>query len=305
MKHIPFLCAALVAVSLAACSGQNEPTNNESGEAKTVEKILKGRFSVAKDHTVRFAQGNLQYNGGAWQFAEEQFIYYGYQNEQAFGEGNVHDLFFFGQTGYSKSTMTNMGSSASIDCSGGYNLSSNKREDIDGTNWDWGVYCSISNGGNHPGLWRTLTAKEWKYLLEERDNAEKLVVPARVAGKRGYLILPDNWSCPGGIAKPDYESSFTVGDNTYCYEDWLKLEDAGAVFLPCAGVQNGYSTPYYPEFTGYYWTSSVGDVKDDAKATQAIQFGYEFIALKWQPITIKTNVPWHYRCAVRLVQEID
>lgn len=302
MKKINFFLAALMALSLAACSGQNEPSSGNE-ETKTTEKILKGRFSVAKDHTVRFAQGNLQYNGGAWQFANEQFIYYGYQNAFSWGESTNHDLFAFGQTGYSNTTMTSL-TSTDPATYGGYDQYKLKREDIDGTNWDWGVYCSISNGGNHPGIWRTLTADEWKYLCLERDNAEKLLVPARVAGKRGYLILPDNWSCPGGIAKPNFESSFTVGDNTYCYEDWLKLEDAGAVFLPCAGVQDKSNAPRMPEMCGYYWTSSIGNTEKDLKATQAVHFGYQIDKQSWDTLGL-VEVPFYYRCAVRLVQEID
>lgn len=303
MKKINFFLAAIMALSLAACGGQNEPSSGETG-SKTVEKILKGRFSVDKDHSVRFAQGNLQYNGGAWQFANEQFIYYGYINAYSWEEGTCHDLFAFGQTGYSDTKLENL-SSTSASTYGGYNKSTGQRESIDGTNWDWGVYCSISNGGNHPGLWRTLTAAEWEYLLFERNNAQKLIVPARVAGKRGYLILPDNWSCPMGVEKPDFESSFTVGDNTYCYEDWLKLEDAGAVFLPCAGVQNTTKSPHMPEMSGYYWTSSIGDTEKSAAATQAIQFGAQMNGTQWDTLSIEDNVPFYYRCAVRLVQEID
>ena len=304
MKKIYFFLAALTAMSLAACSGQNEPTNSEdSTTPKVVTKTLKGRFSVAENHTVRFAQGNLQYNGGAWQFANEQFIYYGYGNDGGW-EAHAHDLFFFGQTGYSKSLMT--GVTQDLENAGGYNPSTKSRENIDGTNWDWGVFCSISNGGNHPGLWRTLTYDEWYYLLHERRNADKLYMPARVAGKRGYLLLPDNWSCPIGIEKPDPEGTFFVEEqNTYCYEDWLRLENAGAVFLPCAGVQNHWNTPYMPEFAGYYWTSTVGDMMDTKQNTIALTFGYRMSDTKWMSISFDNTVPWYYRCAVRLVQEID
>ena len=126
--------------------------------------------------------------------------------------------------------------------------------DIAGTNYDWGVYNAISNGGNQAGLWRTLTRDEWYYLINTRTNASSKKDVATVNDVTGLILLPDNWTLPEGL-------TFTSGangdfaQNTYSTADWAKMEANGAVFLPAAGYRSG---TYVVDVGtgGYYWSSS-------------------------------------------------
>ena len=308
MKTFKIFMAAIVACALAACSGQNEPTDGNGQNSETSKVIKKsGKFSVAEGHKVVFSLGNLRYQAGEWSFADEQYLYLGYDNDVLDWDNAPHDLFAHGQTGYHVTTMTNL-TDKSNKIYAGYNETSKKREQPAGTNWDWGIFCAITNGGYQPGLWRTLTVEEWQYLLFDRTNADKLKMPAMVAGKRGYLLLPDDYKQPGGIETPDPESSYTAGKNIYCYEDWKKIEAAGAVFLPCAGIYlidtDGHT--YYPEYCGYYWTMSVNLNSSAGQcATYAIQFGFKQGGTQNLAISIQNKVNCYDRCAVRLVQEAE
>jgi hypothetical protein len=68
---------------------------------------------------------------------------------------------------------------------------------------------------------------------------------ATVQGKHGMVILPDNFDSTGIRFNPtvpvdfradnyDYNADMTT--NIYDAEEWKKMEDAGAVFFPCAGL---------------------------------------------------------------------
>ena len=154
-------------------------------------------------------------------------------------------------------------------------------------NADWGVYNAISNGGNLPCMWRTLTSPEWGYLLSKRENALNLQGHATVNGIQGYILLPDEWNLPKGVV-------FTVGvpnyaQNTYTLEDWEKMEGNGAVFLPINdfGDINGYE--------GHYWTSS--DNRNDNHVTYLL-IENSVRAYTGEPILRLFNM------SVRLVQDV-
>lgn len=88
--------------------------------------------------------------------------------------------------------------------------------------------------------WRLLTQDEWVYLRELRENASKLISMATVQGKPGMVILPDNFDSTGIRFNPsvlnDDDKFHADMTNIYDAEEWKKMEDAGAVFLPCAGL---------------------------------------------------------------------
>ena len=277
MKKSFIFASAFVALSFVACSQSNEPAApnvtvhcccNES--AATVQ-TLPGLFSVSANHMVRFAPGNLQYVGGKWYFAEEQYVYVGYDNKPT---GSRRDLFGFGQDGYGNASMSNTSTTAST--WGGYTQKGTGTSDyyygdIYHTNWDWGVYCSIENGGSKPGQWRTLQKEEWEYLMNTRANAASLRGYASVDGKHGYILLPDGFAMPAGLSFDYTAGNYTT--NVYCYQEWKRMEAAGAIFLPCTGTYNlSGSSPYvwYPEFCAYYWTSSY----NNETYGHAVQFGY-------------------------------
>ena len=164
---------------------------------------------------------------------------------------------------------------------------------ISGTNYDWGKNA-ISNGENKPGIWRTLTADEWGYLLFDRPNAAKLVGAGTVNGQNGLFILPDNeidgifinhtgeevrfvsFADKGAQHDGDYwyyGISGAFAHNTFSIEEFKILESIGVVFLPSAAFRatDTFMTGMTSEIIeGYYWT---GTPHDEEKAYIVYIFG--------------------------------
>ena len=102
---------------------------------------------------------------------------------------------------------------------------------------DWGIN---QIGNDKPNTWRTLTNEEWHYLTdgkEGRKNADSLCSVAQIAGMNGFILLPDNWTCPSNVL---FKRGVAVGHSEEDYakhqiitlENWLVLEESGAIFLP-------------------------------------------------------------------------
>jgi hypothetical protein len=146
-----------------------------------------------------------------------------------------------------------------------------------GNFYDWGN-ASIQNGGASGCLWRTPSKDDYNYILNQRSastisgksNARFLMVhfPADIYGKiynAGIILFPDNYVLPtlehttipaGSInMKNTYLLSEIVELN---WDDWGKMEAAGAVYLPAAGDRLGTTVTLedenYPK--GGYWTST-------------------------------------------------
>ena len=211
-----------------------------SVSAQNTNGAIRAEFSVSDSTKVYFSQGNLQYypKKNIWRFAKHQYDMY----------TNWIDLFGWGTSGYNGKNPY-MTSTSYSDYGDGSN-------DIAGTNYDWGVYNKISNGGNQAGLWRTLTKDEWNYVISNRTDARYLRGTATVNGVNGLILLPDNWTLPTGV-------TFTYGEggwsqNTYSASEWSKMEANGAVFLPAAGYRFGTDV-YGVGYGGDYWSSSAYD----------------------------------------------
>jgi hypothetical protein len=201
-----------------------------------------GAFSVSATKQVTFSSGNLQYHpaNNVWQFAENQTDYIGNANANLAADYDGWlDLF-----GWSTST-TNFGVSTSESSS-----------DYSGSFVDWG---SNKIGNDAPNTWRTLSKDEWEYLLQQRVNAEYLVAIAQVNGINGLIVLPDNWQCPSEINLRLGFSELEINDysvyQSFSLDQWLKLEEAGAIFLPAAGNRIGVSIFNLQE-SGNYWSAS-------------------------------------------------
>ncbi|MBR4690254.1 MAG: hypothetical protein IKO90_07305 [Bacteroidales bacterium] len=219
-----------------------------SVSAQNTNGAILSAFSVSDSTKIYFSQGNLQYypKKNIWRFSENQYDMISKDNENISPTYNGWiDLFAWGTSGYNdkKPYMT---STESSDYGDG-------DIDIAGTNYDWGVYNKISNGGNSAGMWRTLTNREWNYVISNRSEARYLRGTATVNGVNGLILLPDNWTLPTGV-------TFTYGEggwsqNTYSASEWSKMEANGAVFLPAAGFRSGTGVRNVGSY-GYYWSSS-------------------------------------------------
>lgn len=217
-------------------------------------------FSVGAIKRVSFSKGNLQYtqSTNTWSFASTQWEVIGTDNvtggsvssDPTYGDSKEGtaladkvDLFNW------STSATNFGVSTSTDWDGYY-----------GSCVDWGTN---KIGNDAPNTWRTLTYDEWEYLRYDRTNADDLVGVAQVNGVNGLILLPDNWTCPAGITfKSGFHSSsgvdYYAAYQTFTAAEWSKLEAAGAVFLPAAGIREG-SNVSSVQNRGYYWSATEYD----------------------------------------------
>ena len=232
-----------------------------------------GEFSVSATKKVRFSQGNLQYlaSKGMWSFSNNELAALGG------GEGNCVinnrdnqdlwiDLFGFGTSGQTQYSPTMYTSSNTA----------YPNDDISATNlYDWGVN-EISNGGNQPNKWRTLTRTEWQYLLNVNNN-----IAAR-SGRQGICAIRtgstnnDPVVACGVIIAPDsYNPGWVYGSAVNITMDqWNTYKANGCVFLPVTGYRrynngniivddfNSISTPAGStghSGDGYYWSSTKSD----------------------------------------------
>lgn len=250
-------------------------------------------FSVASDKQVVFAPGNLQYNAmagthlcadgttqqGSWRFAEHQWNYIGIDNQNASATYNGWiDLFAWGTSGWNSgadqyepwaatgeftSNQYYISGTASISMTGSYRYA------------DWAVYNTIGNDA--PETWRTLTYEEWRYMLEQRNNAADLCGKATIGTIQGFVLLPDDYPLTD-TSLPDFVSgknnNYTA--NLYTLAMWLRLEAAGAVFLPAAGWR--FEHVYYHDNgsdeygDSDYWSASHCELRE----TAAWEFDFQY-----------------------------
>ena len=257
------------------------------------EGALRGRFAISATDTVAFSRGNLQYQPSTdtWRFAENQWDFVGTDNERirsyqwsSSGGGWVWDylgwldLFGWG-TGQKPNTSTT------------YNT------DYSSFN-DWGNNA-ISNGGNTPNQWWTLSVYNWEYLFNNRQNAAGLRANGKVNGVNGCILLPDNWIMPADMHfKPSNSTDSTAAPNNYTADEWVIMEMAGAVFLPVTYERTmtswatSYCTTVYVAQTARYWTSTP---TNSSGAYYFVPYG--------SPVKLLDNR--YVGKAVRLVQDHD
>ena len=122
------------------------------------------------------------------------------------------------------------------------------------------------------GTWRTLSESEWTYLFFSRTDADKLFGFTTVGDITGLVVLPDGWTTPQGVTftpstehgleyyKDGYYKAYNYDfstRNVYTFADWLKMEAAGAVFLPAAGYRTNVAVDNSADYEGFYWSSSI------------------------------------------------
>lgn len=235
------MCVVGIGLCLTACE-TNVPDENGNKSGVKNGAITKGVFSVAEGKQVRSSMGNLQYQASTktWRFASQQYEYIGDDNKNISDtyDGWI-DLFGWG--------------------TGANPTNASESSDAYATFVDWGTNA-ISNGGNKPNQWRTLTIEEWKYIIEGRPNVKTLYGSARIriddTAVVGMIILPDDWSSPKGIAFYSGMTGWTSND--YDISQWTKMENAGAVFLPALGRRDG-SDVYSVQSGGDYWSAPAYD----------------------------------------------
>ena len=233
---------------------------------------IDGLFSVSDSRQVYFSQGNLQFQAstGTWKFADNQYDYIGVGNSDISSSySGWIDLFGWGTSGYHDVTdpynvnyqpwSTSTSQVNSNYNYYGYGPSTNMTDlNLTGTsaNYDWGVYNPISNGGNKPNQWRSLTVQEWKYVFRTRiTNSGIRYAKAQVNEVDGVVLLPDDWSSNTFSLSNTNTFDVSFNSNVISATQWTTLENAGAVFLPVGGIRFGTSVSDVGS-RGYYWTAS-------------------------------------------------
>ena len=276
--------------------------NFKEVSATTVSKS--GVFSISAHKTATFATGNLQYHTSdkTWRFAKQQYQVVGEQNIEV---GNPDFKGWIDMFGWSTSE-TYFG----VD-------PSNSNELYDGEFVDWG---KVFEGEN----WSTLSADEWKYLLNTRANATQLKQIATVDTLLGIMLFPDAWVMPESIdVTAKLDTAYNVNVYNYTIAQWEALEAAGAIFLPAAGRRTGgygnminydqevetredylvnggfYRWHDNTNIYCYYWTSTINEEKN-------VSYLHNIVDLGNDEYTIGTGAIWgekgRYGQSVRLAK---
>ena len=260
-------------------------------------------FAVSDTSYVHFSRGNLQYQPSTdtWRFADRQYDYV--------GDGNANisdttytgwiDLFCWG-TGDDPTFVADFDNYKTVFV-------------------DWGT--NVING-EPAGTWRTLSESEWTYLFFSRTDADKLfgfttVGDTTVGGITGLVVLPDGWTTPQGVtftpstehgleySREGYYKAYNYDfstRNVYTFADWLKMEAAGAVFLPAAGYRTNVAVDNSIDYEGYYWSSSIKERHGiiDFYNVEFLLTPYHGYAALW---TITTSGSCSNGYSVRLVKD--
>lgn len=237
------------------------------GSSSVPTGAIDGRFTInSRGGRVWFSQGNLQYQASSnkWQFAENQWDVIGEGNESISSSYNGWiDLFGWGTSGWNcGNAYYHPWNSQGTHWNHEYDTLYGPQKGSHLTGWcvksDWGINNAIANGGNQAGQWRTLTIKEWTYLLNDRNTLSGMrYAKAQIDTITGVILLPDDWSASYYELSNFNNSTIPYAENTLTFEQWGTLEQYGAVFLPATGYR--ISTDYYSG-AGYYWSSSTSIV---------------------------------------------
>lgn len=227
-------------------------------------KFQEAAFSVSDTKQVYFSKGNLYaYKGSTdwkWYFQPQQWGYVGNAsgNTQITGpmtlSGNYLrvDLFCWN------------GASSPNNCYG-INVSDTWTDygNVAGEalKHDWGHNVIGSYAAD---TWRTLTADEWMFLFsEDRSVTNSLSAGARytmatLGGTyKGLILFPDSYTHPSGTGFT--AGTFNAASNyttTVTFDFWMKMENAGCVFLPAAGSRYQNTVFMTDPVAGYYWSNS-------------------------------------------------
>jgi len=265
------------------------------------EGTLNGVFVIGGNE-VRFSKGLLQYNPSIdmWRFAEEQYDFIGKNNTNISENYNGWiDLFGWGTSGWNNRNTyyRPCDYQTGVENQGyGYGPTNGTNYSMDFTghyaNSDWGVFNGISNGGNSARQWRTLTFDELYFLLVERENAFEKASMATVNGVKGFILLPDVWALPEGCT---FVHHANAANNVYDGDNWVEMEEAGAVFFPCSGqrIERNYLGEGY---VGCYWLNAT----EVAQKAGRLYFQYNDLY-----DVVLDDCQRSYGLSVRLVQDAD
>lgn len=255
---------------------------------------IDGLFTVnANGNQVYFSQGNLQYQASTntWRFADNQWDFVGGTGTESGANhiGNVEgstnnsisptydgwiDLFGWGSSGYNHGAVCYQPWSTSTNYGDYYAYGADNNNLYDGNGQaDWG-YNAIINGGNQENSgWRTLTQTEWEYVFNTRSTSSGIrYAKAQVNKVNGVILIPDDWSSSTYSLNNTNNGEADFSSNIMTALQWSTLEQAGAVFMPAAGVREG-TMCYGVGSDGQYWSASYFDGYQYSRNAFCLYFG--------------------------------
>lgn len=291
-QTILLLCLALIIMLLPSCVNKGEDdiiVDPEPIIQLPYDEIgaLSGHFSVSPTETIRFSRGLLQYNNDLkeWRFGNTQYEMCHIENNHKDVENKTgwFDTFGWATSGYKYAPT----------------LLSRRYEDfysgmngIVCTEYDWGYYNKISNGGNRTKIWRTITQQEWDYIINRRPNSYNKLGFGYINGYHGVILLPDDWIAPDNcpfmqfVEFKNRRLQFVSEAIEYSRREWEEMELAGAVFMP-------------QPFVVHYWSSSSG--RDRSVAWSL--YVSNSLALGQQSIKTEYSTGRYVQCFVRLITD--
>lgn len=267
--------------------------SNWSPSRKSSAKLTVGMpvFRVGADKCISFAPANLKYQNKSWMFHTNEYdrcYRYAKDVTSDYTQTGTFDLFGWAASGKAPEgqTATNPWETDTEATYGPGILD----DGVDfASGWDWGQNVI-------GGTWRTLTYDEWEYMLgSSRFGLGYLYESVGYhISVTGFFIIPENFVDP----KLSYnnEGSFSSNNNAYSYENWRKMQMAGAVFLPASLMRIGNSTIYDSHPISYYWTSTFHNDTYN-KGPWYLYFSDDYWGIDY--LTDAST-----GCAVRLVQDI-
>ena len=283
--------------------------------------IRAASYKISATESVYFSQGNLQFTTqgshktvdstakGTWRFAENQWDVIGYDNGDISetNDGWI-DLFGWGTSGWDSGAEAYQPWSTETS-NDKYMPGGNKFRSLTGNcaKADWGVYNAISNGGDEPNMWRTLSNDEWKYLFKNNTWTLGYI---QNGGKwhECFMLIPETFTAPEGITvtvlslgTTQIYKEFCVVPNFYSIEQFASIEKLGIVALPCGGYRNWCSVDISSLSDSvfcnesHYWSSTADYYLTRAYElyvnTSGVYTGYTFNR--------------YYGSSVRLVQNVS
>ena len=228
--------------------------------------VLNGEFSVSAVKKVHFSKGNLRafYNSSKsweWYFPTNQYDYVG----NAIGNTAINGK---GSLSSTDQSVDLFGWSTSSTSYGIYNSEDNS--EYSDSLLDWGTNA-ITNGGSKANIWYTPSQDEWTYLMSTRSTTTTNMptgtnsdyaryIKAQVASENGLILFPDKYAHPADASVTVSSAAYNTankgyGSFTVDAENWTKMEEAGAVFLPAGGYRHGTGIIDAGSY-GAYWSST-------------------------------------------------
>ena len=263
----------------------SEQSGNGSSAAVTLEELknhfnnaseieaLPGEFTInSNGDKVRFAPGNLYWNGNSWGFEKRQYDFRMYGGFKYCVNGKTGDMDVDSTGVFLWSPNPEIARSAAVE----REISKGFYEDGEGNDWFWpklGITSLndkfFANDDSVMGSeWTVLTNDEWDYILNRRPNARSKVcrIDMWIDTQPGSMyicgaaILPDNCIVPEDCPWQTNE----INTDWELSQHFSKMEEAGAVFF--VNMASPFGEAWLPTIAplkktctnwNSFWTSSL------------------------------------------------